>query len=169
MKNLWIKCILLFSLANAARCWPTITEDGSLQNGRSSKTTSFDSIEPSLPKREASDVVVDDLCRIHGDHFFPATDDSVSIDVHHELFDQSSGLVPFLSYNGNRCFLSISLHISPYLYILAFTLVSFRFIHRNLIWILSSFNHILSRFWKKNIVHWLANLSIIGLSVLKLI
>lgn len=106
MKNLWTKCIPLFSLVGVIRCSSIISNEGPLQSSLSSKTsTDFEELPSS--KREDDDVIVDDLCRFHGDNFLASADDLVTIDVHHELFDQSAGLVPFLSYNGNFRFLFI--------------------------------------------------------------
>ena len=45
---------------------------------------------------------VDELCRFHGDALPLLSVDPVSIDVHHELFDTSLGLVPALPYGGKK-------------------------------------------------------------------
>lgn len=48
------------------------------------------------------DVVVDQLCRFHGDAWPLLSDEPVSIHVHHELFDTSVGLVAALPYAGKK-------------------------------------------------------------------
>ena len=126
--SLWIMWILLFSSPVSIRSSPVLAlkEEGSFSESRQ-EVISTDEFEEQVrgqrttnqfSEHKSDATVVDELCRFHGDQFLQSIDDSANIDIHHELFDKSAGLVPFLSYNGKlflSCFTSVSVFNSPHL------------------------------------------------------